>query len=297
VQKLGHNHGGYHGERLDIRALLREISAAAKSHGWTQELFHETEKFQWPALHRQPATFNQQPATKFYISAGIHGDEPAGPLAALKLIQENRWPDHAEIFLLPCLNPDGFAFNTRAGRDGTDLNRDYLRPQCASTRAHIAWLEQQPQFDFYLCLHEDWEAHGFYLYEQNPDGQRAAGVPPADQISGGRAKAGSAGKMPAARCPTSLAEKIISAVEKICPIDRSEKIDGRPARDGIIRPGFDPAARPDWPESWWLLHHRTRLGCTLEAPSDFAMSVRVNALVTAVNAAVNFSTTACPAEA
>ena len=53
VQKLGHNHGSYHGERIDIRAVLREIEAAAKSHGWTQEIFYATEKFQWPAVFLQ----------------------------------------------------------------------------------------------------------------------------------------------------------------------------------------------------------------------------------------------------
>ena len=56
-----------------------------------------------------------------YISAGIHGDEPAAPLAALRLIQENRWPETAEIILLPCLNPIGFTLNQRENADGDDF--------------------------------------------------------------------------------------------------------------------------------------------------------------------------------
>lgn len=257
VQKLGKNHGGYRGERIDIRAVLGDIQIAAKQHGWAEEIFHEADGFQWFALRRFPSSaLSPRPATRLYISAGIHGDEPAGPLAALKLLQENLWPDCAEIFLLPCLNPLGFVRNTRENCQGLDLNRDYRNPQAASTRAHLDWLQRQPQFDLYLCLHEDWEAQGFYLYEQNPDGK------------------------------PSPATRMIGAVKPVCPVDLSENIEGRAAHGGIIQPKINPAERPDWPEAIYLISHRARQGYTLEAPSDFALSVRVNALVAAVSAAI-----------
>ena len=259
MQKLGKNHGGYHGETIDIRAVLCAIETAVQKNGWTLESFHETNNFRWFALHRPPVqSRNPQSPIRIYISAGIHGDEPAGPLAALKLIEENRWPVDAEIFLVPCLNPIGFTQNRRENAGGIDLNRDYRDSKSAEARAHIAWLERQPKFDFYLCLHEDWEAHGFYLYEQNPDRQ------------------------------PSLAEKMISAVEKVCPIDLSENIEGRPAHGGIIRPNHTPAERPDWPEAFYLITQKARRGYTLEAPSDFPLPTRVNALVAAVNAALDF---------
>src|SRR6516164_6237434 len=111
MEKLGKNHGGYHGETIDIRAVLRDIKAAAQSHGWTSELFYKTGDLELFALHRlSPVTRH---SSRIYLSTGIHGDEPAGPLAALRLLKENRWPDHAELFLVPCLNPDGFVLNTR----------------------------------------------------------------------------------------------------------------------------------------------------------------------------------------
>ncbi len=256
MQKLGKNHGGYHGETVDIRAVLRAVELAAPQHGWTREVFHAHADFKWLALHR-PAR-RPPHAARIYISAGTHGDEPAGPLAALRLLSENRWPDDAEIYLLPCLNPIGFTLNQRENADGVDLNRDYRHPKSAETRTHIAWLERQAKFDRYLCLHEDWESHGFYLYEQNPD-QRP-----------------------------SLAEKIITAVQPVCPVDLSENIEGRPARDGIIRPILNPLERPDWPEALYLISHKSRQGYTLEAPSDFPLATRVDALVAAVNAAVSF---------
>jgi protein MpaA len=256
VQKLGKNHGGYHGETIDIRAVLLDVEIAAKKSGWHSEIFYEQGDFKWLTLHRKPEAGSQKPEARIYISAGIHGDEPAGPLAALRLLQENNWPPNAEIFFLPCLNPVGFTLNKRENADGIDLNRDYRNPQAAQTRAHIAWLERQPKFDLYLCLHEDWESHGFYVYEQNPD------------------------KKP------SLAEKIIEAVKKVCPIDLSESIEGRAAQNGIVRPNILPQERPDWPEAFYLITHKSRQGYTLEAPSDFPLTTRVNALVAGVNAAL-----------
>jgi hypothetical protein len=255
VQKLGKNIGGYFGDTIDIRAVLQDVEAAAAQHGWSPEVFGETQHLKLFALRREPA--NPDPATRrVYISAGIHGDEPASPLAALRLLQENRWPADVSLWFCPCLNPLGFTLNSRGNPKGIDLNREYLKPMAEEIIAHVAWLERQPEFDLCLLLHEDWESHGFYLYEQNPDGR------------------------------PSLAEKMIDAVEQVCPIDRSELIEGRPAKDGIVRPLVKPQDRPDWPEAFYLITHKTRQSYTLEAPSDFALTTRVDALVAAVNAAL-----------
>ncbi|HMJ91700.1 MAG TPA: M14 family metallocarboxypeptidase, partial [Candidatus Acidoferrum sp.] len=223
--------------------------------GWIAEDIPSTQAPRLFALRRQVsrATMN------IYISAGIHGDEPAGPLAVLELLQRNDWPDCADIWLCPCLNPTGFPLNTRESGQGVDLNRDYRHQRTSEVRAHIAWLEKQPNFDFCLCLHEDWEAHGFYLYEVNLDKAH------------------------------SFAEPIVAAVREICPIDHSTLIDGRDALDGIIRPNIDPALRPEWAEAFYLITHKTRLSYTLEAPSDFPMNLRVAALVTAVRSAVKLA--------
>jgi hypothetical protein len=257
VQKLGKNHGGYHGETIDIRAVLRDIQAAAQVHGWTSELFYKTGDLELFALHREPRSIlNSQPSTRIYISAGIHGDEPAGPLAALRLIQENHWPAEAELWLLPCLNPTGFVLNSRESADGKDLNRDYRHRESGEVTAHIRWLERQPKFELTLCLHEDWESRGFYVYELNPDHHAPLG------------------------------EKMVAAVAHVCPIDLSPVIEGREAKGGVINPNLDPASRPQWPEAFWLLQNKTRRSCTLEAPSDFPLATRVNTLVAGVNAAL-----------
>lgn len=257
MQRLGKNRGGYHGEAIDIAAVSREIELAAGLHGWNAEVFHQTADFKWLAW-RRPVGLPGIPhlTRRVYLSSGIHGDEPAGPLAALRLVRENLWPANVEITLLPCLNPVGFSRNTRENGQEIDLNRDYLHLQSAEVRAHIAWLESQLRFDLTLCLHEDWESRGFYVYELNPE------------------------------MKPSCAEAIVTAVRGVCPIDLSEMIEGRAAVGGIIRPTLDPHSRPQWPEAFWLITHKTPLSYTLEAPSDFSLDTRVAALVAGVNAAL-----------
>src|SRR5205823_6153741 len=88
----------------------------------------------------------------------------------------------------------------RENENGVDLNRQYLDPIAEETLAHIAWLERQPGFDLCLCLHEDWESHGFYVYELNPHNR------------------------------PSLAETMVREAARVCPIDLSESIESRPAR-------------------------------------------------------------------
>jgi hypothetical protein len=255
MDRLGKNLGKYLGETIDVRGVLGEVEAVARQHGWAQEVFYDSSDFKLFALHRNSR--NEVNRRRFYVSTGIHGDEPAGPLAALSLLRENRWPENLELWMCPCLNPIGFTLNTRENARGIDLNRGYLNAVAAEILAHIAWLERQPMFDLCMLLHEDWESRGFYLYEQNPD------------------------KRP------SFAEKIVGAVEKVCPIDRSEVIEGRDARNGIVRPNVDPRTWQNWPEAFYLITHKTRQSYTAEAPSDFSMQTRVNALVAAVNAVIN----------
>lgn len=255
MQRLGKNHGGYHGETINVADILRQLELAAPQNGWAMETFHADSTFHWLAL-RRPAARIPHSGRSIYISTGIHGDEPAGPLAAARLVHENLWPPEVQVTLLPCLNPAGFTRNSRENGRGIDLNRDYRHFQSAEVPAHVAWLERQPSFALTLCLHEDWESHGFYVYELNPDERPSA------------------------------AEAIVKAVAEVCPIDPSEVIEGREAKGGIIRPNLDPHSRPQWPEAFWLITHKTRLSYTLEAPSDFPLTTRVDALVAGVRAAL-----------
>src|SRR6059036_1296617 len=104
MQKLGKNVGGYKGQTIDIAAVLRDLEHAGRRFGWTFEPVRAEGAIELATWHRDPP----QPRRRVYLSAGIHGDEPAGPLAAQRLVQENLWPPDVGLWLCPCLNPTGF---------------------------------------------------------------------------------------------------------------------------------------------------------------------------------------------
>lgn len=71
---------------------------------------------------------NVDVAVSLYLSAGIHGDEPAGTEALITWC-EQRWRHLQGFYLLifPCLNPWGLQHNNRMDARGRDLNRGYRR--------------------------------------------------------------------------------------------------------------------------------------------------------------------------
>src|SRR5262245_32346905 len=102
--KLGRNQGGYRGETIDISSVLRDIETAARRSGWTFESM-ATQRGDAPTTGpRPPDPTGANPAPpalhawrrtprhvtrRVYLSAGIHGDEPAGPLAIRQLVLED----------------------------------------------------------------------------------------------------------------------------------------------------------------------------------------------------------------
>lgn len=250
MRRLGKNQGGYFGETIPIESVLERIRSAARQWGWTEEIFFQPPRLS--GLIREAETARK----RVYLSAGIHGDEPAGPLALAELLEENSWPREISLWMCPCLNPLGFTQNTRSNAQGIDLNRGYRRRDVPEIEAHIRWLERQPHFDLTLCLHEDWETNGFYLYDLHR-GETA-----------------------------SCAQEIIREVESVCPVEHSSRIEGRSAVDGVIRAEFDPEMLPDWPEAFYLVDQKSPLSYTFEAPSDYELPVRVAALKTAFQTAL-----------
>ncbi len=248
---------------LDPASLVREFTAQARAAGFRAEPLAEIDGCPLAAFTKRAR--GRRP--RIYLSAGVHGDEPAPPHALLDLVRSGLLDDRATWFVVPLLNPTGFARGTRENADGIDLNRDYKDVRTHEVRAHIRWLRHQPNFDLALCLHEDWETKGFYLYELNPDGR------------------------------PSLAETILDAARTHGPIEDAEVIDGRPSHaPGLIRPVDDPLMRENWPEAIYLRAHHTTLSYTLETPSGAPLAQRVATLASAVDTALselarNFSRT------
>lgn len=248
----------YQGEPIDIHNVLREIDALALDTGWQRDLISVADEHLphrvSTAAYRRTSRF---PHRRVYLSTGIHGDEPAGPLAILELLKENRWSDDVEIWICPCLNLSGFVYNRRENEKGVDLNRDYRKLETEEVRTHVSWLKRKPNFDVTMCLHEDHAARGFYVYESNLD------------------------DLP------SLARKIVCRVAEVCPINRSAEINGWLADNGVVRTLGNFYEKAEWTEGIFLLAHKTRLSYTLETPSQLPLATRAAAFAKAVRAVLD----------
>ncbi|HTL69513.1 MAG TPA: M14 family metallocarboxypeptidase [Lacunisphaera sp.] len=239
---------------LDPDRFVPRFVSAAEAAGFRHEPFGEVRGHPLTAFTKR--TPGRRP--RVYFSAGIHGDEPAPSWALLRLVAEGFFDGRATWFVCPLLNPTGFSVRTRENHAMIDLNRDYKSPRSAEIAAHVRWLQRQPPLDLIICVHEDWEATGFYLYELNPENR-----------------------------PT-LADTMIAAARALCPIEAAAVIDGRPiAEPGIIRPISDPLLREMWPEAIYLRHVHGPLVYTTETPSSLPLEQRITTHCAVLRAAMD----------
>ncbi len=104
------------------------------------------------------------------ITAGLHGDEPAGVEAALQFLER----DNSSLLqkfsfdVIPCINPYGYIHNTRENREGIDINRSFEDDNIQESNIIKSALEHK-HFSLAIDFHEDYDADGFYLYEGNRD--------------------------------------------------------------------------------------------------------------------------------
>lgn len=243
---------------FDPTDFAQKILSAAAQNGWESDELSPIHDWRRPWFRLHAA---RPHAPRLYISAGIHGDEPAGCAAALELVRKPEIFRGLNVILFPLLNPSGLAAGTRENTEGIDLNRDYLNPKSEEIRSHVAVLSTLGRFDLTLCLHEDWEATGFYFYELN------------------------------ATATTGCALEIRKAMSRHLPVEPSTLIDGFEAKEGIISRTAEhlQIPRPDWPEALYLAHHFTKLGYTFETPSRAAeIELRAASHVAGVRATANF---------
>ncbi len=191
-----------------------------------------------------------------HLSAGIHGDEPAGAAALLVWAEKNLARHQRQPFLIfPCLNPWGLMNNRRSDARGRDLNREF-GPRCreASVR-DLKKLIGGEKFALSLTLHEDYEALGFYIYELE-------------------------------RAKPFWGEDLLAIARRIIPIDSRRSIDGRRARPGLVRQKFDLRNFPLVPEAIYLHQHHAYRTLTIETPSELAFEQRVAAQVAVIEECV-----------
>jgi hypothetical protein len=234
----------------DYKFLIRRWRAVAKEAGLKLRPYAETSGHRLYYLDTQPRRAEQL----IYLSAGIHGDEPAGTEALILWAESNpRQLAELPCLIFPCLNPWGLINNRRVDEAGQDLNRLFHRDDLDFIRAWKAVIGTQ-RFKLAMTLHEDYDAQGVYLYEIQ-------------------------------REKPWWGEDILRAASRYIGPDPRKKIEGRAARDGVIRRNLDPKLFEEigFPEAAYLhLHHACRT-FTIETPSEYALDDRVGAQLAVLN--------------
>ena len=198
------------------------------------------------------------------LSAGVHGDEPAPPLAIARMASEGLFRNDVDWTIFPALNPAGLEHGTRENADGIDLNRDYRSKLTYEVRIHTQYIEnllEGTPLDLALCLHEDYESTGFYIYR-------------VDQTE----------------AATDICTHMLARASEYMSIEPSEEIDGLPAKNGIINPvevyPETLESREDLPEAAYLYRDYAKRSYTTETPSSAYIETRISAQVAAILSAV-----------
>ena len=242
---------------FDPIAYTSEVENAAHAAGWTVRYLSPMEIGPRPWFQRV-APDGDRASPRLYLSAGIHGDEIAGPLALLEMIRRPGFFAGFDVTMFPILNPNGLALGVRTNRDEVDLNRDYRNSRSLEIKGHIESLLTLGRFDASMLLHEDYEGIGAYLYELN------------DTLDPG------------------LGAKIIAAMGLHVPIDLRPEIEEAPAHGGVISRRDLVAKlgrledRPAWAEAAYLTIYHTEVNYTIETPKPFPIKARVDAHIAAV---------------
>lgn len=104
-------------------------------------------------------------APRIHLTAGVHGDEPAAPWALLSLVADGLLDPRFAYRAWPCLNPTGYERGTRENAEGQDVNRGFSRGGTTPESRALLTANRDRRFALAIDLHEDFEAHGSYVFE------------------------------------------------------------------------------------------------------------------------------------
>ena len=208
----------------------------------------------------QKINIGQDNSKHVLISAGIHGDEPAGIESICAFLETKKYKSYLnewDFIILPCINPYGYEFNTRENHDNTDLNRMF-KVDSPPVEVRLTQSIFKPSyFNLTLELHEDCDSDGYYLFQKS---NKPFGI--------------------------ELGYKILESVKEIIPINLNEKIDDMPAEKGLIHRNKNIDEMDWWPMASYSLAMKSDHCFTLETPTHLPMHARVNTHLSAMETAL-----------
>jgi len=244
--------------KRDYGELLAHARILATENAWKETVLGELQALgkKYPIVVFELQSLAGLPP-KVNISAGVHGDEPAGPATALKLLEALPHDPTARalgISLVICENPTGYELHTRENWRGIDLNREWRESSREREVSILRSYVETRTFQLSIELHEDIDTHGFYLYEL---------------FNGATEK--------------SFGSRVVQAVQQASfEVNFDTEIDGHPALHGIVHPKLNVDEMPGWPKSIFV--HLTHLehNITLETAPALPLETRVAVLQLAI---------------
>jgi len=204
-------------QRRSIRSLIEPAEAVAKESNriFSARLLEFETSGEYYSLPRY--TFIGPRGGGDYLRigmfAGIHGDEIAGAIGAVRLLEmlhgNPKIARGYELFIYPVCNPTGYEDNTRWSREGVDLNRFFWKN---SPYPEVRQLEQELgglNFDGLISFHADDTSDGLYGFASGPALSRY------------------------------VLQPALRDASVVLPLNESGEIDHFPARKGIIVDGYD----------------------------------------------------------
>jgi hypothetical protein len=227
----------------DYKHLVQQWKALAKRAGLRMKAFAKAGD--WPVYAVEtPVSNTDAPMAWRYLSAGVHGDEAAAPWGLLQWAEANVRRLRYEPFLIfPALNPIGLMLNTRTDDRGVDINRAFNSPDDPLISGWRTVVGSR-HLAIGLCLHEDYDGQGCYLYELT-------------------------------RLPTSIGPAILRDTSTVIPTDPRASIDGRRAKNGVLARRVPPVL-PGHPEAIVLHYLGAPIALTFESPSEFCLTDRIS---------------------
>lgn len=125
-----------------------------------------------------PPYFSFGSGPRVLITAGIHGDEPAGCYALDKILCDYSYLDNcpAQVDVLPLINHSGFLLGRRETASGSDLNRAFRGPATIFDQFDVKYVKEflvrKEPYKLFLSMHEDVDRESFYLYNTGVGGHK-----------------------------------------------------------------------------------------------------------------------------